>query len=165
MRTHRAKSVVGWLKRTFDVKRRDRLLDAVRSHCRLDDDGAIIIDGERVTDEDLAIGLYVVTLNSFAVHAVHQRQFSCPIKCFMAMFETLEPQTKRSGRRPNKIVAVKRNLEGAGLIECVNRGYVVGGAAKGVGQKFVVGSKHWRRDEFEAFRTRIGEHRELRRAA
>jgi hypothetical protein len=101
-----------------------------------------------VTDEDLAVGLYVVMRNSFAVRDDARLQWTCPVACFAGMFRVLRRAglTRRGGGKRNKVVAVKRILERAGLIECLDRR-----RRKGVGHKYTIGPNHWRYGEFVRF--------------
>jgi hypothetical protein len=157
-RRRRAQFAIKYRSKTFDISRateggyelyRQRLLEDVAAHCI---DRASKYDDGQVTNEDLAIGLYVVMRNSFSVSDDPRRQYSCPSTAFSEMFSKLKKEgvTKRGGADRNKIVAIKTILSRARLIECVDSDYVHGDHW-GVGKKFTLGPTCWRHAEFVRF--------------
>ena len=136
------------------VASRDQLLKAVRDHVR---------PGHReglsypfaLTDEDLAVGLWVVTKGSFEVKEDVRRQWTCPGNSFTDMFKVLKEEgvVDRGCTRTDKVASIKAVLERAGLALCIDDGYRFCPDRKdlGVGKKYVVGPNHWRWDEFLEF--------------
>jgi hypothetical protein len=153
-RIARAKAAIKYRGRTFDSTKaseggyetqKAQLLEAVRQHCV---DRTAKYEAE-ITDEDLAIALFVVQCNSFRVYDDERQQWSCPRKAFGGMFQALQKQklTKRGCSNLNKSVALKVILQRSGLIECVDADYVHG-EHFGVGKKYTIGPTHWRYQQF-----------------
>lgn len=161
-RRRRAEYAILYRSRTFDIGKatdggfqlhRERLLADVREHCT---DRISNYDDGDITDEDLAIGLYVVMRNSFSVAEDARQQYSCPNRAFSGMFNALKREgvTKRGGANPNKVVAIKVILRRARLIECVDSDYIYGDNW-GVGMKYTIGPCCWRHGEFVRFSQHI----------
>lgn len=161
-RRRRAEFAIKYRAKTFDITRateggfelhRERLLADVAKNCL--DRGSKYSDGA-ITDEDLAIGLYVVMRNSFAVADDPRWQYSCPYEAFSGMFRALREEgvTRRGGADRNKIKAIKGILHRARLMECVDSRYVHGDHW-GVGMKYTLGPTCWRHAEFVRFSQNI----------
>ena len=157
-RARRATYALGYRSKTFDIAKateggfelhRERLLADVDRHCQ--DRASNYSDG-KITNEDLAIGLYTVMRNSFGIAEDARWQYSCPVTAISGMFKTLKAEkvTSRGGAMPNKVVAIKAILERARLIECVDSRYIYGDHW-GVAKKYTVGPACWRYGEFVRF--------------
>ncbi|MEI8194361.1 MAG: hypothetical protein WCI73_00475 [Phycisphaerae bacterium] len=159
-RRRRAKDAVKGRSRTFDEilaqeagyeHYREQLMEAVKTYAI---DRTCQYTAE-ITDEDLAVGLYLVTRNSFAVADTARQQWTCPTQSFADMFSRLQSVglTDRGGGNRNKIVAIKTILEQAGLITCIDRGWkhCPDNPKAGLGKKYTIGRNHWRYSEFIRF--------------
>ncbi len=107
-----------------------------------------------ISDEDLAIGLYLVQRNSFGIADTPKLQYTCPNNAFTKMFDTLRVDglTSRCGKNRRKLVAIKTILERAKLIECVDAEWVhYGDGRAGLGKKYTIGRNHWRYADFVRF--------------
>lgn len=156
-RRRRARQAIQYRAKTFDQnkaanqgyeRQRERLLEAVRRHCM---DRSNKCDTS-IVDEDLAIGLYTVMLNSFTVHPVPYLQFTCPNNCISGMFRALRVAgvTLRGAQKPSKVVAIKTILERAELIKCIDQTWVnIGWRRRG--KKYTIGPAHWRYQEWQRF--------------
>lgn len=149
----RAERAIHYREKTFDAAKaveagyahwRERLIEAVRTYCS----NRASRYPYRISDEDLAVGLYLVTRNSFSIRDEPRHQFTCPQVAFVGMAETLKVGSL--GNR-NKVVGLKVILERAGLITCVDPGYIFAGNSSGAGKKYVCGPAHWRHAEFVRF--------------
>jgi hypothetical protein len=156
-RRKRARDAIRYRAMTFDYaaapqagyeSSKDSLLDAVRTHCH-DRPG-----GRRhtLTDEDLAIGLYVVTRASFSLHDDPALQWTVGHSAVIGMFDALRADGATQRRCPdrNKSGAILRALERAELIECLDRRYKPAGK-RGICRKWTVGPAHPRYAAFVRF--------------
>ncbi|QOV90653.1 hypothetical protein [Humisphaera borealis] len=132
---------------------REQLIEAVSSHC---------IDRKKryqasISDEDLAVALYVVQRNSFGIADRPIQQFTCGYEAFAGMFRELKAEgvIRRGGCDRNKIAAMKAILVRAGLIQCVDPGYIAAGKRRGVCMKYTIGPKHWRYAAFNVYRETV----------
>ena len=107
-----------------------------------------------ISDIDLAVGLYVVEVNAFELHRDPDLRYTCGNEAFGGMFFALSGKQvigKRACGR-EKAGALKRVLEAAGLIQCLDRKWVPKGLSKrgkGTSQKWGPGVGHPRHGEFQ----------------
>ena len=155
-RVRRAKQVLQYAAQTFDPARageggyeryRGELLAAVRTYC-VDRTTKYMAE---ITEEDLAVGLFLVQRNSFAVQDDARLQWTVPVNAFPGIFAAL-CSAKLINRRcnRNKAIALKGILQRAGLIECIDNKYKPAGGY-GIGKKYTIGHNHWRFAEFVRF--------------
>lgn len=154
--THRARAArASWVlrkslfdpaKRTGFAGRRRELLElaaAIPSQCR-----RLSSYPSPLTDIDLAVGLWVVEKASFEIAPKPVQQFGVPNKRIQAAIQSLAEAgeiDRDCGSSPKKATAIKRALEAAGLIQCIDAGYRFGTNGHGCARKFVVGPNHpWR---------------------
>jgi hypothetical protein len=124
---------------------RNRIIETLTS-CKIEPrDGA-----PEILLEDLAIYLFAVENRSFSIADHPRRQWTCNYDFVSKMFSSLKSVTGRGGANRNKLKAIRDILEPAGLIECLDRGYVATGHT-GVCQKWVVGDRHPRFVEWVRF--------------
>jgi hypothetical protein len=146
-----------WARRGF-AGQRDELLDLIQRFVKPEHRGEVKYN-YAIPDEHLAVLLWVVTQVSFekADHPV--RQFGCPNDRVIAAFQKLSQEGLVAGgcRMSSKISAMKRILEGAQLIQCVDRGYrfCPGRPGSGVGKKYAAGASHPRHAEWLQFRATV----------
>ena len=105
-----------------------------------------------LTNEDIALALYAITLNSFAKQDSAIKQYCVPLAAFSGVVEHLrnEGLTDRAMNRRNKIKGCKTILERSGLIQCLDDSYrfsicpISGERDKdyGVGKKYVPSVNH-----------------------
>lgn len=115
-----------------------RLLSAVRLHCTDRTSGYRC----RITDEDLAVALYVVERNSRPANRREKWKGTCGYDAFRGMFRELKNAGVISrGFNRNKVTALKLILQRAGLIDCTDSRYIPAGKGRGVAMKYSVTSK------------------------
>lgn len=146
-RIRRAEGVISLRRKKFDPARLDKsgyemmkasLLRMVGDHVQ-DRSSKYTSD---ITDEDLAIGLALVTANAFDRCPNPNRQYTLSTMAFPAWFQSLKAaDLTRRGCNRNKATAIKLILERAGLIQCIDRDVVAGGRS-GISQKWAVGPRH-----------------------
>lgn len=101
-----------------------------------------------LTDIDLAVGLWVLEKASFEIAPKPVQQFGVPNKRIQSAIQSLAEAgeiDRDCGSSPKKATAIKRALEAAGLIQCIDAGYRFGTHGYGCARKFVIGPSHpWR---------------------
>ena len=103
----------------------------------------------KLSDDDLAIGLYTIERSSFGLHEDPRLQWTVGHDALAGMLDVLRKAGLTCRRSANRHVtgAIFRTLEAAGLIECLDRKYIPAGKA-GIYRKWVVGPAHPKYSEF-----------------
>ena len=97
----------------------------------------------KITNEDLAIVLYVIERNSLSVSNRENWQGTCGNQAIIGMFKSLrEAGRTQRGCNLNKAVASKRILEAAGLVKCEDSKWTYAGPARGICKKYGLGEAH-----------------------
>lgn len=153
-RRQRAEFAIRVRRRSYDAEKaasaryhqqRDDLLSAVRVHCQ--DRSSKL--GRPITDEDLAIALFVVTAGSFTKHAEPEMQWTIGHAAVIGMFARLrnDGETTATCSNRHKSCALLGILQRARLIELLDSGYVPSGGS-GISRKWIIGTNHPRAQEF-----------------
>jgi len=158
----RADGVVKWLEKNYDpcasteagyLACKEALLSAVQPYCT---DRA---NRYRVplSDEVLAVHLYVVQKTSFYINDHPRRQWTCPNDSVIAMFGMLANAGVIAAHTVTRktIAASKAVLERAGLVECIDQNYRPGGKIRGIGKKYTIGPAHSRYTELQRFKHNV----------
>lgn len=160
-RIKRAKQAIKYRQKTFDPSKAGdggfkailpELLKAIQTHAT----NRTTKYTSELTDEDFAVALYTITIDSFTKHDDSRRQWTVGTNSIMVMFRTLsEAKAIDRGCNRNKATALKQILEAAGLIECIDRKWVSTKDGTGICKKWTIGTNHPRYAEFVRFAEEI----------